>query len=147
MANNPVLWDAESSVGAYLSGDLDGLADDARKIGAEIDPAQKRYLSAELSIAEQGSARDPGATVELYVIPSLDGGSTYSYGADALTPSRNHLAGYFNFDAAVTARVDVLENIKLGAGLYKLLIINVTGEAFAGSGNTLKYSLHTEEIQ
>ena len=80
-------------------------------------------------------------------MPSIDLGSTYAYGADALEPSANHKRGLFLFDAAVNARIDIIENIFLGAGRYKAMIINNTGQDFGATGNTLGYSLRTPELQ
>jgi hypothetical protein len=103
------------------------------------------FLAAELYIAEQGSARSAGAYVTLYLVPSVDG-TNYTYGGDALTPPATCLVGDFVLDATVTARYVSLPCIAIPPTKFKLLVINETGQAFAASGNTLKYRTYNREI-
>jgi len=145
---NTILWDAElGSPTSYLSTALDSLANDGIKFGAEFTTSQKKRIAIELSIAAQGSARSSGAHVQVYIVPSIDGGTTYAYGSDSLAPSMNHLKGAFQLDAATSARVDIVEGVELGAGRYKIAVVNKTGQAFASSGNTVRYGLYTDEVQ
>ena len=121
---------------------LNSLADGANKITAialSNDAAAERDLFAKfrLHIAAQAAARSTGARVDLYLLPEEN--TTFAYGGDALDPSPAHFAGSFHFDAATTARDDVIENIILPPGDFHVLLINETGQAFAATGNTLGY--------
>ena len=145
---NEIRWSDYPSATTYLSTELNALADGANKLGAAIDNSTlgHMYIDLELYVATQGSARDTGACVELYILPSVDG-TNYCYGADAVDPPASALRGLFPLDAATTARYVTLAHILLPAGKLKVLVINETGQAFAGTLNTLKYALYNEEIQ
>lgn len=134
-------YTAKDSASNVLTTELNSLGDGSNKItGSALSndaATTERELFADfmLSIATQGSARDSGATVDLYIIPEVNG--TYAYGGDALDPARKHYRGSFEFDAATTARVDIIEQVKLPMSDYYVLVQNGTGQAFASSGNVL----------
>jgi hypothetical protein len=145
---NAINWDAEaSSPTSDITTGLNSLADGSRVVGSEITTSQKMYLNLELSLAAQGSARSSGAHFLVWLLPTLDGGTTYGYGSSSVEPPAQSLVGAIHFDAATTARVSVLENIPIGHGRYKVCIQNETGQSLAASGNTLKYTLSTPEVQ
>ena len=98
-------------------------------------------MDVELVLAAQGSARSNGAQVYLYIVRSLDGGSNY---ADVLE-SMNDPVAVFTLDAATTARREVKTDIRIPPGFFKLYVRNATGQAFAASGNTIKY--RTRQVQ
>jgi hypothetical protein len=140
-------WATPESVQSYLTAELNGLADGANKIGAEIANEADKYLyvNVELYVAAQGSARDSGAYVALYLVPALDG-TNYSYGDDSTDPPAHALIGQFLLDAATTARRVTLENLLIPPLDFKLLVMNETGQAFAANGNTLKYRRHNGDV-
>lgn len=147
MAESKVNWLTYPSATSHLTTELNSLANAGRKLGAAVTTTRDQYMDVELSLAAQGSARSAGAAVELYLLPSVDG-SNYAYGADAgPDPAGTHLAGLFQFDAATTARLDNVVGIFVPAGNWKLMVINRTGQAFAASANTLKYTLYDDVIQ
>ena len=145
---NEINWLNYPSPVTYLTTELNALADGANKLGAAIDNTANgdMYMDLELLLAEQGSARDTGAYVAVYILPSVDG-TNYCYGGDSLDPPANTWRANFPFDAAVTARYTTITHVLLPAGKFKLLVMNETGQAFAATGNTLKYTLYNEEIQ
>lgn len=97
------------------------------------------YLDLELNVAAQGSSRSAGATITVFILRSLDGGSTYP---DANTTTAE-VAAVFPLDAATTARVAVRTDIPLSPGLFKLFALNSTGQALAASSTTLRYRTHS----
>ena len=139
----------EQGVGTYtqaatnaLTTELNALANaTASAASAAIDNSTGRdlYMDLELNLAVQGSARSSGAIVSVYMVASLDGGSTY---ADVNTGVAE-LVAVFPLDAAVTARVAVRRRIPLSPGLFKLVALNGTGQAFAATGSTLRYRTFT----
>lgn len=145
---NEINWSDYPTITGYLTTELNALADGGNKIGAEIDNTSNgdMYMDLELYVATQGVARDTGAYVALYILPSV-GGTNFCYGGDALDPPATALVGTFPLDAAVTARYVSLTHILLPAGKFKMLVMNETGQAFAATLNTLKYTLYNEEIQ
>jgi len=145
---NKVNWSDYPAEVTYLSTEINALADGGNDLGATIDNSANgdMYMDLELYLAEQGSARDTGAFVALYILPSVDG-VNFCYGGDSLDPPANTHRANFLFDAAVTARYSTVIHILLPAGLFRMLVMNETGQTFAATGNTLKYTLYNEEIQ
>ena len=140
---------AETNIGAYtqatasaLTTELNSLANgSASSASAAIDNTTNLdlFMDVELSVAAQGSARSAGAIVSVFMVASLDGGTTY---ADVNT-SVAELVAVFPLDAATTARVAVRRGIPLSGGLFKLVALNGTGQAFAASGNTVRYRTYS----
>lgn len=145
-----IKWAEPGSTQTYLTTELNSLADGANKLGAKIDNVadgeNETHIDVELNLAAQGSARSADARVELYLLESLDD-TNFNYGDDSTDPPATALVGVFPLDAATTARRVVLSNIPIPPLDFKLLAINETGQAFAASGNTLKYRLHSHESQ
>jgi len=145
---NPIKWSELGATTTYLTTALDALANQARKIGAEIDNtgATERYtyLMLELYLATQAAPRDAGAYVGVYIIRSVDG-TNYEYGDDATAPPSGSWVSNFTLDAVVTARRVALE-VPLPPSKFKILVINETGQAFAAANNTLKYRFYSLEV-
>ena len=146
---NAINWDSNPSLTAYLGVELNSLANAAQVIGAAIDNSSNlnMYMDVEVLVAEQGGARSAGAYIAIYMVSSLDGGTNYGYGDASTDPPANSLVAALPIDAAVTARYLTSMPFLMGPGHHKLVIENKTGQAFAASGNTLKYRVFSEEIQ
>lgn len=146
---NAINWESNPALTSYLTTELNSLANDGNKLGAAINNSVglDMYMDVELNLATQGSARSAGAFVAIYLIPSLDGGTNYCYGADDLDPPANTLVVTLPLDAAVTARYVTATGILVPPGHFKLLVENKTGQAFKADSNVLQYRLYSEEIQ
>lgn len=149
---NVYKWEAPAAIQTYESTDLNSLANDAAELGAKIDNVADgenvMYMALELYIAAQGSARDSGGYVEVNILYSVDD-TNFNYGADgasALVDAGTQKV-VFHLDAATTARYVTRVNIPLAPFDFKLQIVNKTGQAFAASGNTVKYRLYSGELQ
>lgn len=134
-------YPAHDSEESALTTELNSLADTSNKISSAISndaATTERRLFADfrLTLAEQAAARDAGGHVDLYIIPEV--GGTYAMGGDSLDPPQGY-AGSFVFDAAVTAREQILEGVRLPNSDFKTLLQNNTGQALAATGNTLKF--------
>ncbi len=93
-----------------------------------------------------GTNPTANATVDLYILPSVDGGTNYADAVVAATPAKNMLAGSFYVRAVTTAQVITITNVPIPEK-FKVMVINNTGQSMAASGNTLKYqSWHLQSV-
>ena len=138
MTSRYAAHDTESNV---FTTELNSLADGSAVITSTAlsnDAAtteRELFAKFRLSIAAQGTARSSGAYVALYLIP--ESGGTFAYGSASLQPASQHWVGNFSYDAATTARVDVILDVRLPNSDYHVYLENNTGQALAASGNVL----------
>jgi hypothetical protein len=85
-----------------------------------------------------GTAPTAGATVDLYILPSADGGTNYADAVVAATPARGMLVGSFSCRAVTTAQVMIIDNVPIPEK-FKMQVVNNSGQAFPASGSTVKY--------
>ena len=141
-----IRWSDLGATTTYLSAELNALANAANKIGAAIDNTvgKDTYMLLELYLPIQGVARDAGASVRLFLIKSVDG-TNYEFGSDALDPPSSAWVTNFTLDADTAARY-VAVDIAIPPCKFKLLVTNETGQALAGTLNTLKYRTYNLEV-
>lgn len=143
MATTTYEWETLPALTSYLTTELDALANNGLVIGAAIATGKEMWMNVQLSLGTQ-VARSAGAYVAIYVVRSVDNGSTYGYGSASLVPGAHTLACCLPLDAAVTARI-VNALIFIPAATHVMLVVeNKTGQAFANTLNTLKYGLVSE---
>ncbi|MDP3950217.1 hypothetical protein [Microbacterium sp.] len=146
-AQNEINWSAYPSATSYLATELNALADAGKVLGAAIDntTASDMYVDVEIFVNTQGSARSAGAYIAIYFLPSVDG-TNYTYGDASTVPPANTLVCTMPLDAAVTARYQSCRGLLQPASKWKLLVTNATGQAFAATGTTVKYSTYSAEV-
>lgn len=96
----------------------------------------------EIYIATQGTNRSAGASIALYIIPEVDG---TNYAATTDECLNNYLAGSVSVDDGATAARYLVMDAKLPPSDWKAILVNSTGQAFASSGNTVKYRTYGYE--
>jgi hypothetical protein len=144
-----IKWVAPESLATALTTELNSLADSTSDttgfsaVSAEISNETDlyQYISLELVIAAQGSARVAGGFVSVYIVYAIDG-STYG---DTANKAFAEVLAVFTLDAATTARRLIKTNLPIPPLDFKLYVLNDTGQALAASGNTLKYRRHNEQ--
>jgi hypothetical protein len=99
------------------------------------------FVTAEIYIAAQGANRSAGASITLYVLPTIDG-TTYP-DTTGLTIANYAVGAVTLDDAATAARTLVIPEVRLPNSDFKVLLANNTGQALASSGNTVKFSRWT----
>lgn len=137
-------FDASNVLTTYMSTDLNSLANNTTNIGAtafDNTVSKDMYAAAELVLASVDLSGQTNPSVELYIVPSIDGTNYVDDGTDASTtdyPPSSALAGVFQIQATNAAHRSAIEIFQLGPYKYTVVVINKTGVALAASGNTLK---------
>lgn len=109
--------------------------------GAAVDPGGYMFGDFELNITYPSAPTD-NSVIELLLLRSIDGGSTYE---DANGASGG-VAGGFQLDNITTAQKLVIRGVVLPPGHFKPYIVaKTTGQTAASSGNTLKLTRYTPE--
>lgn len=133
-------WEDLGTPVALLGAELNELGNTDSILSGEIDNASgKRYIALEVVVAEQAAARTT-ARIAVHICPSIDG---TNFGDE--TAPIPELVCQFALDLAVTARRVVRVNLLVPPGKSKLKLTNDTGQAFAATGNTLRYVLYGEK--
>ena len=143
MADYEVKYSTPAAIQTLLSTELNSLANGSSVLSGAIDNSAGtyKYLDLHFYIAAQGSARSAGAYVNIEICVSVDG-TNY---CDATSPIAAPFAR-FPLDAATTARYATRAIIAIPPRLFKLNLTDSTGQAFASSGNLLKYSLYADQV-
>jgi hypothetical protein len=146
---NAVNWESNPALVSYNTAGLNALANDAKAIGAAIDNSTglDMYMDTALTIAVQAVARSVAAYAAIYLLPSLDGGSTYCYGNSTTDPPACTLVATMPLDATTAGRYVTATTLLVPPGHFKLVLENKTGQAFGAANNVLEYRLYSEEIQ
>lgn len=132
-----------AAIATVLSTELNSLGSGSTSSASSaIDNTSNLDLFADLTltIALQASARSTGAIVSVYMTQALDG-TNYD---DTLSTTAE-LVAVFPLDAATTARQATRRDVPIPPGLFKLFVVNSTGQALAASGNLLEYRAHSIE--
>jgi hypothetical protein len=100
-------------------------------------------LFADLELAvDFVTAPTAGTVVELYLLPSIDGGTTYPDGSTSILPQSSLYVGGFAVRNTTAAQVMVLRGVALPPGYYKYLVQNTTNQAFPATGSTLRQNTY-----
>jgi len=139
----------------YLSTSLNGLADKTTDLGAEINNETNRcmFMDLELRLASVDVSASTNPCVPIYLIESVDGGSTYEssgedgVSADADVPPSDKICCIFvpRLDTEAKAKVIVKSLIPIPPGRFKLMLRNMLGLAFGATLNTLAYRTYNLE--
>lgn len=129
---------AYGTIATALSTELNSLASGSSAITAALDNGTDKSIWDDLELVVTfGTAPALNAPVEVYLVPSVDG-TNYGDGSSTVLPSPNLLVGTFLVRAVTTAQRVAIRKVELPPGLFKYLVRNQAGQAFAASGNTLK---------
>jgi hypothetical protein len=112
---------------------------------AVAQPTLNLFADLELAV-DFVTAPTAGTVVELYLLPSIDGGTTYPDGSTSVLPQTSLYVGGFAVRNTTAAQVMVIRGVALPPGSYKYLLQNTTNQAFPASGSTLRqntYQLQT----
>ena len=97
----------------------------------------------EVFINTQGSNRSVGAYVGIYFVPTADG---TNYGRTTGNAITNYMVAELAIDdTALASGYLIAYNIPLPPTDFKIAAGNFTGQALAGSGNTVKFTPYSSE--
>lgn len=117
---------------------LDALANAARAITAAIDNTVALDFWDDLElVVTYGTAPSAGATVEVYLVESVDG-TSYGDGDASIAPPATALVGVFPIRAVTTAQRVHVRAVMMPPLNFKYVVTNKAGQAMAATGNTLK---------
>lgn len=139
-------------VTTVMSTELNALvANSGKAISAAIvnddsvaQPTLDLFADLELAV-DFVTAPTAGTVVELYLLPSIDGGTVYPDGSTSILPQSSLYVGGFAVRNTTAAQVMVIRGVALPPGYYKYLVQNTTNQAFPATGSTLRQN--TYQIQ
>jgi hypothetical protein len=130
------------AIGTALSTELNALgANSGKAISATGWPGGMLFADLELAV-DFVTAPTAGTVVELYLLPSIDGGTTYPDGSTSIVPQSSLYVGGFAVRNTTAAQVMVIRGVALPPGYYKYLVQNTTNQAFPATGSTLRYATY-----
>ena len=117
-----------------LSTGLNSLTNLSSVTSAPIDNTTNKnlYVDIYIKLNTQLSARTAGAAVNVYLLGSPDGGTTYVDYRINVSP----LIGTILFDATTTGLLEAAHDCPIPPGFFKLVFVNVTGQTLATASNT-----------
>lgn len=88
-----------------------------------------------------------GSVVELYLLPSIDGGTSYPDGSSTVLPQSSLYVGGFAVRGVTTAQVLSIRGVALPPDYYKYVVQNTTNQAFPATGSTLRENTYLIETR
>jgi hypothetical protein len=133
-----------SSPNVVLSTELNSLAATTGKaVSGALDNGALLNLWADLELSVNFSiAPTAGTVIEVYLLPSIDGGTTYPDGSASVLPQAALYVGGFVVRAVTGVQIMVVRGVVLPPGDYKYLVQNTTNKAFPASGSTMRESTY-----
>jgi hypothetical protein len=131
---------AYRGVSNAMTTELNSLASSTGKaISSAIDNSTNLDLFDDLQLTVTfASAPTAGTVVELYLLPSIDGGTDYADGSTSVLAQSSLFVGGFAVRAVTTIQKMILRGVALPPGLFKYQVQNTTNQAFPASGSTLE---------
>lgn len=152
MATN-FLWSGAGaysvSVANWLTTELNSLASSAANTLSTLGAAFQNtnaMLYADIEFVAGGTLSPAaGAFIELWLLRSLDGGSTYEDGSASVAPGRPADA-FINVRAGTTITPRAgSSGLILPPGFYKPIVRNQSGVTLPASGNLVRFAMYTEQ--
>lgn len=144
-----------TSAATLASTELNSLANNDAALGAEYDNATNLYEFGVFElVVDFVSAPTAGPTIELYLVPALDG-TNYADGDGTPLAQLNTFIGAFDVRATTAAMRLILglpgamgapNLVPLPPLKFKALVYNKSGQAFPASGSTLKMVPYRRQV-
>lgn len=140
----------QSADTAVAGSSMNALANGSWALGSAIDNSTLRYPfgDIELVLSSAVSAGSGSPVVEVYLLPSADGGTTYPTppGGSAGTTPAGYWVGNIIANASANFTSGLLQRVDLTPGFFRIEIRNQLGVAFP-STNTSTLKLYRYSLQ
>lgn len=121
------------------------LANNVNQVGNSLNPSGYLYSAWEFDTKFHVSPSN-GGSVELYLVPSIDGSNFADVGV-AVTPPATTFVGAFPLYPNANSGMKVqLVNVPISPLLVKPVIRNLSGQSIPASSGTLTVRLYSEKI-
>lgn len=134
-----VQYERETTATTALSTELDSLADNAGAVsGSYFAGGSYTHGEAELYVSSPLTASIGDAIARLYLIREIDGTNYEDYTTGASGGAQySALVGTFGAGSSSAQRM-IIRGFDIPPGDYKAFLLNVSGQSFPASGNTVK---------
>ena len=155
MAAGDILWTGYDTVTTVTFAGTQtmnsAVNDEYTNLSNEINNATSDRILADFML-ELGSCTPSGGDAgwEIFIVPSLDGGTTYPDWSGNTTTENNahkqYSVGFFPVIAATQSHVSVLRGIVLPVAHFKVGMRNLMNVTAAASGNVLEMYRYTQNV-
>lgn len=128
-------WSTLNSSQNLLATELNSLASGARALSVAVTGNTATFANFQLTVTFE-IAPALQASIAVFILPSIDGGSTYADGSPTVNPQIPPSFILYCNAVATTQQLGALQ-IALPPGNFKVLLRNDTSQSFAASGNVL----------
>jgi hypothetical protein len=130
---------AYRGISSAMTTELNALASSGRAISSAIDNSSNLDLFDDLELTVTfATAPTADTAIELYLVPSLDAGTSYADGSSTVTPQSALFVGGFVVRNVNTIQRMIVRGVALPPGFFKYLVRNGTNQAFPATGSTLE---------
>lgn len=97
-----------------------------------------------LTLGTFGTAPTANTTIDLYILPTTDGGTTFpGYDATNKFVQGENKACFFSLEAQTVLPVLFFRNVPLPPCKFKVVAVNNSGQSLAATGNSLTVLTHS----
>jgi len=142
-----ISYNAYRGVANVMTTGLDSLAATTGKaISAAFDNSSDLDPFADFELlVSNASAPTVNTVFELYIVPSIDGGTNYADGSASILPQSALYVGGFVVRAVTGAQRMVLPGIRIQPGFMKFVVQNTTNQTLS-TGNTLRWNKYSMKV-
>lgn len=140
-----ILWKVDS-LQTMLTTELNSLGSGtATGVGTEYDNSSNLYMFADFELnVTFGTGPTANTTVDLYIIPALDG-TNYDTGDSTHVPPNGGIGSFMVFNSTSAQKL-VLRGVMIPPCKFKLIAVNQTNQSFPASGSTVKMLPYGEQM-
>lgn len=127
---------------------LNSLGSGSRAISTAINNSVNRHLFGAFHLSADWDTTGPSSyfQVQIWIVPSYDGGTTYSDGSTTVTPTIPMAEAFPMRDVTTQQELVSPVPIMIPPTYFKVLVVNGTDQAMSSAGNALELYTFGYEI-